>query len=105
MGAYMILQRASALQWRRQSFFGAYQRIQWCRGGGLKPRRLEMIRESQGLTGASNNTKIQFMSGPACDVLERHESYAMELPRFRGHIESDAEGGGNDADDTSTVRA
>ena len=30
--------------------------------------------------------------------------FIMELPRFRGHIESDAEGGGNDAEDTSTVR-
>ena len=29
---------------------------------------------------------------------------ALELPRFRGHIESDEEGGGNDAEDTSTVR-
>ena len=33
------------------------------------------------------------------------DSEEVELPRFRGHIESDAERGGNDAEDTSTVRA
>ena len=32
-------------------------------------------------------------------------SVGVELPRFRGHNESDAEGGGNDAEYTSTVRA
>ena len=30
---------------------------------------------------------------------------SLELPRFRGHIKSDAGGGGNDAEYTSTVRA
>ena len=35
----------------------------------------------------------------------RHPTRNLELPRFRGHIESDAEGGGNDAEYTSTVRA
>ena len=53
--------------------------------------------------------------GRIAQALRKHErgiySYSVEsgakveLPRFRGHIRSEAEGGGNDAEDTSTVRA
>ena len=36
---------------------------------------------------------------------QRQGEARVELRRFRGHNESDAEGGGNDAEYTSTVRA
>ena len=51
---------------------------------------------------------VSIMGLPSISVSQRVEYRDIahvELPRFRGHNESDAEGGGNDAEYTSTVRA